>query len=160
MNDSWLNEKYERIEELTTDFSISKYNLFKISFLKRLLEESLIHSESCSDCKKHLPGLETMIEKIPDLEKLEVRSPYEKRFNEIRTHFHKKHGFIQPYHFSTLWTLAGTGMGILLSVVGTYLVKGEVLFDPVLAFSALGLTVGYLVGSTIEGKYRRAKKII
>jgi hypothetical protein len=156
----WLNEKYDQIEDLSKDFSISKYNLLKISFLKRLIEESLIHSKTCTDCKNHLVELESMIEKIPLLDQIDHRSPYEKRFNTIRGHFHKKHGFIPPYHYSTLWTLGGIILGVVSSIAISFFLYGRILLDPILAGLALGLIVGYLIGSTKEASYRKSKKII
>lgn len=157
---NWLNEKYDRIEELTTDFSMSKYNLLKISFLKRLLEESGKRKESCPKCQSNLVALEEMIEEIPHLDDIDHREPYEKKFNAIRKHFHKDHGFIPPYHFSTRWTIGGVLFGVVAATIVSYFVNDKILLDPVLAGSAFGLIVGYLIGSSKEVSYRKTKKII
>ncbi|MDA3929570.1 MAG: hypothetical protein PF541_11470 [Prolixibacteraceae bacterium] len=159
-NSDWLNEKYMQIEALTKDFSISKYNLLKISFLKRLLEESEIHSTSCLDCKQNLPELEKLIGQIPMLDQIEYRAPYERKFNATRKHFHEKHKFIPPYYFSTRWSIFGvlTG-GVIASIVSFYF-NSKIQLDPLLAGLALGLIVGYIVGSTKEVSFRKSEKII
>lgn len=159
-NSDWITQKNIRIDELTVNFSISKYNLLKISFLRRLIEESLIHSTSCEICKENLEVLEKMIEEIPYLDLIDHRSPYEKKFNANRTHFHKKHGFIQPYQNTTIYTLLGILIGVTPVLVWLYIEKGTFLLDPVLAGSALGLVIGYFWGSFKDAKYRKAKKII
>jgi len=159
-NTDWINKKNIRIDELTDNFSISKYNLLKISFLKRLIEESKIHSPSCEICKENMAVLEKMIEEIPHLDLINHRSPYEKKFNSIRTHFHKKHGFITPYQFSTIWTLSGIVAGIFLTISWLMFEKGKISLDPILAGAAFGLMIGYFWGSFKDAKYRKTKKMI
>ncbi|MFA9391222.1 MAG: hypothetical protein ACERKD_15540 [Prolixibacteraceae bacterium] len=156
----WVNEKFLRIEELTDKLSFSKYNLLKISFLKRLVDESFKNASNCETCKTNLPVLQDMIEEIPHLDLIDHRSPYEKKFNAIRTHFHKKHGFVQPYQFTTIWTLIGISAGIAPVIVWLLLVKRPVELDPLLAGAAVGLVLGYVWGSLKDGKFRKAKKII
>lgn len=156
----WVQEKFQRIDELTDNLSVSKYNLLKMSFLKRLIEESFKNSATCEICKTHLPQLEKMIEEIPHLDLIDHRSPYEKQFNLIRSHFHKKHGFIQPYQFTTRWTLIGVAVGGILSILWSYLKLGNIVMDALLLGIGLGLTFGYLWGSFKEAKFRKQKKII
>lgn len=156
----WLAEKNLRIDELTENFSISKYNFLKISFLKRLFEESYENSGSCEICKGNLSVLEEMVEEIPHLDLIDHRSPYEKKFNSIRSHFHKKHGFIQPYQFTTKWTLIGIAIGLIPAVIWSLLKMGYIVLDAMLLGSALGLTLGYIWGSYKEARFRRTKKII
>lgn len=157
----WVQEKAKRIDELTENLSVSKYNLLKISFLTRLIKESFSYASTCSDCRNNLPELEKMIEEIPHLELIAHRSPYEKQFNSIRRHFHKAHGFIQPYHFTSRWTLIGVGIGLLLSVLWSLLKLGHpFVMDALMLGAALGLTAGYLWGSLKEARFRKAKKII
>lgn len=156
----WVAEKLQRIDELTENLSVSKYNLLKMSFLKRLIEDSYYNSTSCEICKNHLPELEQLIEEIPHLDLIDHRAPYEKKFNLIRSHFHKQHGFIQPYQFTTKWTLIGVAIGGLLSVLWSYLKLGHMVMDAMLLGAGLGLTFGYLWGSVKEAKFRKEKKII
>lgn len=160
LKSDWLNDKYSRIEELSTDFSLSKYNFLKISFLKRLLEESAKNEDSCDTCKSNLKELEGMIEQIPLLEQIDFRQPYEKKFNLIRKHFHNDHGFIAPYALSTKWTLGGVVIGAIIAIVVSVFLSERVLLDPVLAGSAFGLIVGYLIGASKESVFRNSKKII
>lgn len=156
----WLETQYLKIEKHTESYSISKYNLLKISFLKRLLEESLNHAATCNDCASNLPQLEKMIDAVPLLDDIEHRQPYEKKFNETRRHFHKKHQFISPYFLSTRWTIGGVIAGSAIAVAISIFVNGNVLIDPVLAGVAGGLIIGYLIGSTMEARYRKTKRII
>ena len=156
----WVEEKMQRIDELTEDLSISKYNLLKISFLKRLIEESNKNAATCETCKNNLPELEQMIEEIPHLDLIDHRAPYEKKFNLIRSHFHKSHGFTQPYQFTTKWTLIGIAIGLLLAVLWSFIKIGNLVMDALLLGAALGLTFGYLWGSMKEAKFRKAKKMI
>ena len=156
----WVNEKILRIDQLTEDLSVSKYNLLKMSFLKRLIEESFKNSSSCEYCKNNLTVLEEMIEEIPHLDLIDHRQPYEKKFNEIRSHFHKQHGFIQPYQFTTKWTLIGIAVGLILALIWSFLKLGHFVTDALLLGVALGLTFGYIWGSVKEAKFLRTKKII
>ena len=149
-----------QIEALTKDFSISKYNLLKISFLKRLLEESEKHSTSCSECKQNLPELEKLIDQIPMLDQIDHRAPYEKKFNATRKHFHKKHNFIPPYYHSTRWSIVGILTGGIIATIVSFYLNSKIELDPLLAGSALGLIAGYIVGSSKEVSYRKSKKII
>lgn len=156
----WLQNKKDRIEKLTKDFSVSKYNLLKISYLEKLLDESFIRVNECEICNQNLGELEKMIEEIPFLDDIEHRSPYEKKFNAIRKHFHKTHSFIPPYHFSSQWTIAGILIGTLLAVFIFYYKVGTFTIDSALAGATIGLIVGYLIGSAKELSYRKNGKIL
>ena len=158
--ENWLSEKYSRIEELSKDFSISKYNLLKISYLKRILEKSIRHSKECDDCKNNLTVLESLIEEIPNLDLIDHRSPYEKKFNGIRKHFHKNHNFIPPYYHSARWSIFGILAGLLVSIILSYSLFQQLQLDPLLAGMTIGLILGYIIGSTKEISYRKTKKII
>lgn len=156
----WLLQKQLRIEELTSNFSISKFNLLKISYLDRLLEESSKHTATCNECHDNLKILEQLIEEIPHLELIDHREPYERQFNAIRRHFHQTHGFIAPYHFTAIYTLWGLMAILLPAMLWSHFIQGRLLTDVSLAAAAIGLIFGYLLGARKEGRYRRTKKII
>lgn len=156
----FIAEKVSRIEELTKDFSISKYNLLKISFLIRLIEESENHSSSCAECEANMGVLVGLIEEIPLLDDIEHRKPYENEFNRIRKHFHQKHGFIPPYYYTSRWSLFGGLIGLVFAIVISFIAVGVISKDGVLAGITLGVIVGYLFSSFKELKFRKTKKII
>lgn len=150
----------QRIEELTRDFSLSKYNFLKISFLVRLIEDTDLNSTSCEECRGNQAVLEEMIEEIPLLDDIEHRQPYEKKFNNVRTHFHKKHGYIPPHYYSSRYSIIGLLLGGSIAALISYLLTEHVVIDLVLAGFAVGLIVGYLWGSYKELQYRQSKRII
>jgi hypothetical protein len=156
----WLSKKLLRIEDLTSHYSFSKYNLLKISYLERLLEESVHQAPHCATCKEHLSTLEKLVEEIPNLDLIDHREPYERNFNAIRTHFHKKHGFIPPYKYTPLFAMAGIVLFILPVLAWSYFSKGVFMLDPFLGAAAIGLLIGYFWGAQKDAVYRRAKKMI
>ncbi|MBN2807539.1 MAG: hypothetical protein JXR22_12850 [Prolixibacteraceae bacterium] len=156
----WLHQKQLRIEELTANFSMSKYNLLKISYLARLLDESVQHAPTCNICRGNLSTLDNLVEEIPHLDLIDHRQPYERQFNAIRAHFHQQHGFIPPYKYAPLFALAGILLTTLPVAAWTYFSKGRVMLDPILAAAAIGLLAGYFRGAQKDGVYRRAKKMI
>lgn len=158
--EEWLQQKKERIEELSVNFSFSKYNLLKISYLERLLDESVHFSPACSECSKNLEVLDKLVDEIPYLDLIEHREPYERQFNAIRKHFHQTHGFIAPYHFTALWTLAGIMLIALPALAWCFFQQGNPISDISLAATAFGLIAGYLLGARKDARYRRAKKIL
>jgi len=150
----------QRIEELTRDFSLSKYNFLKISFLVRLIEDTDLNSTSCEECRGNQAVLEEMIEEIPLLDDIEHRQPYEKKFNNVRTHFHKKHGYIPPHYFSSRYSIIGLLLGGSIAALISNLLTEHVVIDLALAGFAVGLIAGYLWGSYKELQYRQSKRII
>jgi hypothetical protein len=150
----------QRIDELTKDFSLSKYNFMKISFLVRLIEDTNLNSASCDVCRRNQDKLELMVEEIPHLDDIEHRQPYEEKFNSIRTHFHKKHSYIPPHYFSSRYSIVGLIAGGSIVALISYLLSGHVVADLALAGIAFGLIVGYIGGSYMELKYRQSKRII
>ena len=155
-----LEQQLKRIEELSNDLSVSKYNLLKINFLVRLIEDSARFQHDCPECKLNSRVLESMIEEIPYLDDIEHRQPYEQQFNKIRKHFHEAHGYIPLYHFISRWSIAGVAIGAGIAFVITLIFHYNYLYDGLLIGLAFGLISGYLAGSVKESKYRKAKKII
>ena len=155
-----INQQLTRIEELTQDYSISKYNLLKISYLIRLIEDSEKFSSECSECRENGKVLAKMVEEIPHLDDIEHRQPYEKQFNEIRKHFHKRHDYIPPYHFISRWSLIGGVFGSALALLISTIAGLKFLYNGLLVGLTLGLLAGYLWGSVKELNYRKMKKII
>jgi uncharacterized membrane protein len=155
-----IASKIKRIDVLSDGFSISKYNLLKISFLKRLVEDSALHSSNCRECQLNLIQLDELIEEIPFLDLIDHRAPYERKFNVIRKHFHKVHHYIPPYYYSSRWTIAGILLGTLIAVVFSTVKYQQLIIDMLLAGAVFGMIIGYLIGSFKEAKFRRAKKII
>lgn len=154
-----VDEKLKKIDELTTDFSLSKYNFLKISTLIKLIEDTHKHAENCEQCRENEAILENLIDHIPQLNDNTYRIPYEKAFNKIRVHFHKNHGYISPYHFSARYSI----WGILIAAL--FLTLFAILFerphaDLILVGIVFGLAVGYVLGSLKERKYRNQKKIV
>ena len=150
---------FNRIEELTKDFSLSKYNFLKISFLIKLIEETNHFSPQCNICSENKKLLANMVEEIPFLDDIEHRQPYEKQFNHIRRHFHREHGFIAPYRFSATYALVGVLTGSLSVTLVSFLF-GSFNIDVLLAGAVVGLITGYFFGSAKELKYRKSKKMI
>lgn len=162
MDNSEINvaSQISRIEELTDQFSISKYNFLKISFLVRLIEDSEKFAPECSECQTNRKILHSLIEEIPHLDDIVHRQPYERQFNAIRKHFHQKHGYIPLYYFISRWSLIGAALGTVLLLLISFVFKVNFLYDGLLIGLALGLIVGYLWGSVKELSYRKSKKII
>lgn len=155
-----VSEKIARIEKLTNDFSISKYNLLKISFLIRLIEETEEHYDSCVDCKANREKLTALIEDIDRLDDIEYRKPYEKEFNRIRTHFHKSHGFIPPYYYTARWSILGALTGFIMAASISFFLSGAISLDANLTGITFGMLTAYFISSIKELKYRKLKKII
>lgn len=155
-----LSQKLERIEHLTEEWSFSKYNLYKISFFVRMMEDTEKLSPTCDECRKNEVLMEQLVEEIPHLDDLVHRQPYEKEFNQIRKHFHQKHGYIPPHFFSSRRAIA---IGTLLAGAGAIVskaVNNTISVDVVLAGAAAGIVIGYLWGAYNELKFRSSKKII
>lgn len=155
-----LSQKLERIESLTEEWSFSKYNQYKINFLVRMMEDAEKLSSSCDECRKNEVLMEQLVEEIPYLDDLKHRQPYEKEFNQIRKHFHQKHGYIPPHFYSSRRAIA---IGALLAGAAAIISKtinNALSVDFVLAGAAIGIITGYLWGAYTEMKYRSSKKII
>jgi hypothetical protein len=150
----------KRIDDLSKDFSLSKYNFLKISYLVRLVEDSSQYSTHCENCKANQKLLEKMVEELPFLDDIEHREAYEKKFNHMRMHFHREHGYVAPYHFTSRYVVAGIIFGAAIASLLSFLAKGAVMLDPILAGITIGLMAGYFWGSYTEKKYRNSKKII
>lgn len=153
------SELINRIDVLTSDFSLSKYNLLKISYLVRLVEESENFSLQCDICKENKKNLVIMVEEIPMLDDINHRQPYEKKFNQIRKHFHDSHGFIAPYRYSATYTILGLVLCVLMLVPFLFFFK-IISIDLLFAFAIIGVITGYFIGSVKELKYRKIKKMI
>ncbi|MDA3879885.1 MAG: hypothetical protein PF436_05800 [Prolixibacteraceae bacterium] len=154
-----VEEKLEKIEDLTSDFSLSRYNFLKISALIKLIEDTHNNIGDCDECRKNENHLENLIEQIPNLDDNTYRTPYEKEFNKIRTHFHKSHGYIPPYYFSARYSLMGIIVLLLLTMAIKLIFKLQSP-DLLLAGATAGLAAGYLYGSYKEKIYRKQKKIV
>ncbi|MGF7138223.1 hypothetical protein [Roseimarinus sediminis] len=155
-----LSQKLERIESLTEEWSFSKYNQYKISFLVRMMEDAENHSSTCDECRKNEVRMEQLIEEIPLLDDLVHRQPYEKEFNQIRKHFHQEHGYIPPHYYSSRRAIA---IGVLLAGAAAIIsttINNALSVDFVLAGAAVGILIGYLWGAYTELRYRSSKKII
>lgn len=155
-----IDRQLKRIEELTTNFSISKYNFLKISFLIRLIEDSQKFAPECPDCHANCNTLQSLIEEIPLLDDIHHRQPYEQQFNAIRKHFHNKHGYIPLYHFVSRFSLMGIGLGVLFSYLAALIFKVNFFYNGLLMGLAMGLMVGYIWGYIKELGFRQSKKII
>lgn len=151
---------YNRIEELTKDFSLSKYNFLKISYLKRLIDETDNFAMHCKTCESNKFLLADMVEEIPLLDDIDHRQPYEKQFNQIRNHFHLHHGFIAPHHFSSRYSIFGLMLFAVMAAVVSWFVNKRINIDLLLSGGALGLIIGYLWGAKLELNFRREKKMI
>lgn len=152
--------KLQQIEELTKDFSLSKYNSLKISYLVRLINDTDHNLPSCEECRLNQTILEEMTEEIPYLDDIEHRQPYETKFNKIRKHFHKAHGYIPPYYFSSRYIIVGLLAGGSIAAIISFLLSKQVVVDVVLAGITIGLFGGYFIGSFRELQFRQSKKII
>lgn len=155
-----VDDIISRIEELTDKLSISKYNLLKISFLIKLVEDTEKFAPVCEECRSNRKVLHSMIEEIPYLDDIVHRQPYERQFNAVRKHFHHKHGYIPLYYFISRWSLIGVALGTVFSFLISVAFNVDFLYDGLLIGLAIGLTVGYLWGSVKELKYRKSGKII
>lgn len=155
-----LQDKLDRIEELTETFSISKYNFLKISALVKLIKDTDANAAHCEKCRENAPRLEKMIDKIPYLDDITYRSPYEKQFNEIRKHFHKQHGYIPPLYFSGKYVIYGAITGLVLSALTAFLIIQKSAVDILLVGTVAGISIGYITGSLKEKKYRSANRIV
>lgn len=156
----WATTQLQRIEELSKDLSISKFNLLKISYMERIVEETSRNMGGCEKCKSNSLLLTSMIEEIPNLELIDHRQPYEKKFNKIRTHFHKSHGFIPPYKFTARYTLIAMVLGLIIGLTIFFTKENQIIFDTIFLCSTIGLFVGYFVGAIQEIKFRKTRKII
>lgn len=155
-----VEDKLKRIEELAGNLSIPKYNLLKINYLVKIIQDSAKYSNECTQCHKNLQKSCELIEKIPFLDDIEFRQPYEKEFNQIRNHFHKEHGYIPPSYFTSRFSIIGILAGMSITLISTWLTLGIVIIDAILAGFIVGLTAGYIAGAIKEKAYRKAKKII
>ncbi len=153
-------DKLQRIEELTENLSLPKYNSLKINYLARLITDTELHVNHCETCKKNEVLLTNMIEEIPHLNNIEHRQPYEKSFNQIRAHFHKAHHYIPIHYYASRYSMVGIILGLLLAILTSYLITKTIHTDALLIGSIVGLAIGYLWGSYKEIPYRKAKKII
>jgi hypothetical protein len=157
---NWGEEQKQKIEGLSSGLSFTKYNLLKISSLERLIDVSHQNSAQCDQCKSNKEKLEKMVEQIPLLDQIDVRQPYEKEFNSMRSHLIKHHGFSPPSHFSSVWSLwlllTGVSIGAIISLTITKRIVPDLVFIP----SAIGLIIGYLIGSMRDRKNRNQKKLI
>jgi hypothetical protein len=149
-----------RIEELTKDFSLSKYNFLKISYLVRLINETSHFSSHCKTCAANEAKLEALVEEIPFLNDIEHRQPYENQFNAIRKHFHGSHAFIPPHYFSSRLSVIGIIAGISLAAIIARFFAGNITIDTILAGFVIGLAGGYSIGAIKEMSFRKEKKII
>lgn len=154
------SEQIKRIEFLTDKFSISKYNLLKISYLVRLIQDSEKYAVECNECKENGKILNSLIDEIPFLDDIVHREPYEKKFNSIRKHFHRSHGYIPLYYFISRWSLFGLAFGVVISLSISFFTNIVFLFDSFYIGLSVGLVAGYFWGSVKELRYRKAKKII
>lgn len=154
-----VEEKLKKIEDLTKDFSLSKYNFMKISTLIKLINDTHNNIGDCEECLKNEKHLENLIEQIPNLDDNTYRTPYEKKFNEIRSHFHKTHGYIPLHYFSSRYSIVGIVVALILSLAIKFLFKLPA-NDLILVGTVTGLAIGYLLGSYKEKAYRKQKKII
>ncbi|HKK82330.1 MAG TPA: hypothetical protein VJ909_08775 [Prolixibacteraceae bacterium] len=155
-----LQDKLDRIEKHTEDFSISKYNFLKISALVKLIKDSETNAADCKKCSENVTRLEEMIDKIPYLDDISYRSPYEKEFNKMRKHFHKEHGYIPPLYFSGKYVIYGAVAGLVLSALTAFLIIQNAVIDILLIGTVAGLSVGYIAGSLKEKRYRKENRIV
>jgi hypothetical protein len=159
-NNQQTSKTLKRIEELTNDFSIPKYNSLKINYLVKIITDSDKYSKNCTICQHNLQTISQMVEQIPQLDNIEYRQPYEKEFNLIRKHFHSAHGYIAPLYYTSRWTVALIVAGLLIAAIVSYILVNKIFIDIMLLGFITGLASGYTIGTIKEKKYRKAKKII
>lgn len=150
----------QEIDDLTKEWSLTKYNFMKISTLKRLIQESEQFSEECTTCKKNTALFADMVKQLPFLNEIVHRQPYEKKFNGIRNHFHKSHGFIAPDYHVGRYAITGLLSGMLLALGFSYITAGVLVIDVLLMGLALGIITGYFIGFRRDAKFRRVKKML
>ncbi|MDA3817270.1 MAG: hypothetical protein PF486_07830 [Prolixibacteraceae bacterium] len=155
-----LQDKLDRIEKHTENFSISKYNFLKISALVKLIKDTDANAAHCEKCSENAPRLEKMIDKIQYLDDIVYRSPYEKQFNEIRKHFHKEHGYIPPLYFSGKYIIYGAIVGLGLAALIAFLIIQKSAVDVLLVGTVTGISIGYITGSLKEKRYRHTNRIV
>lgn len=158
--DSWDKIQISKVDEISDNFSISKYNLLKISSIKLLIEQSYHYSDKCSHCKENLPILESMIPQIEKLDDTDVRSSYEKEFNNIRDHFYKQHGYVEPMHYTSRLSLILFLIGGILGLLYSYIAYKTLLISHPMIGAVLGVVIGYIVGNSKDGKLLKAHKVV
>ncbi len=157
---NWVTTQLQVIEEESKDFSFSKVNLLKITSLEKLIKESPNFADNCNQCKSHLAELETMVHQVSKLDDSNVRQPYEKKFNEMRRHFQKEHGYFDPFHFVARWVLIFGLISAAIAMAISYLSHQMIISDFILIGTFIGITGGYLFGSFKDKKIRQAGKLI
>lgn len=155
-----IEELENRIEQLTDKWSFTKYNLMRVGTLVKLIEETDKRKDECEQCKKYGAALPDMIEQLPQLDDTYVRGNYEKKFNEMRKHFHKKHGFVAPSYYSSCYTLIGLLCFPAISLLLMYVFPGKILPRFLILSVVIGMLVGYLVGSVKDMKMRKSDRLI
>jgi len=157
MNSEELKQK---IEQVTENWSFTKYNLMRMGTLVKLIDEVEKHAPTCAECKAFQHELPHFVEQIPQLDEAYTRSDYEKKFNAMRAHFHKAHKFFAPSHFSSRYALLGILLFALVGVAISFVQQQKLVADYLLFGSTAGLMIGYSLGSIRDLKIRKNNKLI
>jgi hypothetical protein len=153
-------ELKQQIERTTENWSFTKYNLLRMGTLVKLIDETPLHAPQCEICRSYLDELPKLVDQIPQLDEAYTRSSYEKQFNEMRTHFHKKHGFYAPSHYSARYSLVGILLFACVALILSLIQRGQIVVDYLFFGGATGLMIGYVLGSVRDIKIRKADKLI
>ena len=158
--ENWIAQQLQVIEDETSEFSFSKVNLLKITSLEKLIKKTPEFAEHCSTCKANLSELEQMVHQVSKLDDSYVRQPYEKKFNEMRRHFQKEHGYFDPFHYVSRWAFLAAVIGAIIALAISYFWKQQIISDFLLMGAFIGLAVGYISGSLKDKTIRKAGKLI
>lgn len=153
-------ELKRRIDQLTDKWSFTKYNLMRVGTLVKLIEETDKRKSECAECKEYSLQIPDMVEQLPKLDDVYVRSEYEKKFNQMRTHFHKVHGFIAPSYYSSISTLIGLLAVPALAALLMFIFAGQIFPRYLILSVVVGLLLGYLIGSIQDLKMRKKDRLI
>lgn len=157
MNSEELKQK---IEQVTDNWSFTKYNLLRMGTMVKLIDEVEKHASTCTECDAFRHELPVLVDQIPQLDEAYTRTNYEKKFNAMRTHFHKVHGFYAPSHFSSRYALLGILLFSIIGIALSFNQQEKLISDYLLFGSVAGLMLGYSLGSIRDLKIRKNNKLI
>jgi hypothetical protein len=157
MEESWASELGRKVDFQAQQFlSVRDFRFFQIEKLKRIAI-LLERQKNCLECKYAMRDLEHIVDDMDRLINSGVnRSEYEKRVDKILKHLKDNHQVYQAHHFtytySAIYALVGVVFGLLLSY-GLFFG-----FNPTIFFlsSAVGLTVGNILGSKKDKACKRS----
>lgn len=158
IKESWLVKLNDKFKEQKENINSKDLKFFNVNILLDIARITQEHSYHCKTCDKNKTKLTNLTNELnTQINSIEGRREITKILDNITKHFRKKHKLYIRRYISSIYTVLALFFGLIIGILIGYLQNNFKFY--ILLSSAIGLTLGSIIGGIIEKQFAKKNKI-